>query len=274
MRRSALKRERNLDPCGALFRRLRRYARLSDTDLGLLAEAACERVRSFGAHEDIIREGDAPTGVLVVLEGWACRYKYLKDGRRQIVGLLLPGDLSDLNMYILREMDHSIGTIGPATVGEIGRDALERTLAGRPRITEALRWDAVVTAAIQREWTVSLGQRHAPERMAHLLCEVFLRLGAAGLARGMSCEIPLTQAELADATGLSAVHVNRTLQELRSAGLISLANRTLTIHDLDALKRAALFNPNYLHLDRGESGRRRSARAGRHAARPSGVEGT
>ena len=121
---------------------------------------------------------------------------------------------------------------------------------GSPRIAELLWRDALVTAAIQREWIVSLGQRHALERTGHLLCETFLRLEAAGLASGSICEFPITQAELADATGLSAVHVNRTLQELRSTGLVSLANRTLTIHDMGALMRAALFNPSYLHLGR------------------------
>ena len=266
-----MKRERNVDPCDALFRRFRRYARLSDPDRRRVADAARERVRHFGAREDIIREGDAPTGVLLMLEGWACRYKYLEDGRRQIVGLLLPGDLCDLNIFLLREMDHSIATLTAAKVSEIGREAFERLLA-RPRVAEALLWDALVTAAIQREWIVNLGQRHALERTAHLLCEVFLRLRVAGRASGTSCEFPVTQAELADATGLSAVHVNRTLQELRSMRLITLAGRTLTIHDMDALMQAALFNPNYLHLERGGLTRADPPeRSESHAAKKSGV---
>jgi CRP-like cAMP-binding protein len=249
MPRTALKREHTVDPCDALFRRHRRFARLSELDRKLLADAACERLRHFGPREDIAREGDRPTGILLMVEGWACRYKSLEDGRRQIVGFFLPGDFCDLNVFVLNEMDHSLGTITSATVGEIGREWFER-LQSSPRIAELLWRDALVTAAIQREWIVSLGQRHALERTGHLLCETFLRLDAAGLASGSSCEFPITQAELADATGLSAVHVNRTLQELRSTGLVSLANRTLTIHDMAALMRASLFNPSYLHLRR------------------------
>jgi CRP-like cAMP-binding protein len=238
------------DRCDALFRRLARFTRLSDTDREVLSLAASRHVRTFAARDDLIREGDRPTAVFLVLEGWACRYKHLEDGRRQIVGFFLPGDLCDLNIFILREMDHSIGAITPVVAGEIGREAFEGILADRPRITQALWWDTLVTVAIQREWTVNLGQREALERTAHLLCELFLRLRVAGLASGTSCEFPVTQADLADAIGLSPVHVNRTLQKLRVAGLISLSGRTLTIHDLEELKRVALFSANYLHLDR------------------------
>jgi CRP-like cAMP-binding protein len=119
-----------------------------------------------------------------------------------------------------------------------------------PRITQALFWDELVTVAIQREWTLNVGQRTAYERIAHLLCELYLRLRTVGLTDGTSCHFPLTQVDLADATGLTAVHVNRTLQELRRDGLIELQSKTLTIPDLNALRQVALFNDNYLHLDR------------------------
>jgi CRP-like cAMP-binding protein len=217
--------------------------------------AAIERVsrrgvREIGSRRDLIREGDPPRVVNLILEGWACRYKTLPDGRRQIVSLFIPGDLCDLNVYILKEMDHNIGAITALRVAEIGRDDFEQLMIEHPRIMQALFWDELVTVAIQREWTLNVGQRTAYERISHLLCEMFLRLKVVGLADGTSCHFPLTQLDLADATGLTAVHVNRTLQELRRDGLIELHSKTLTIPDLDALKAAAMFNDNYLHLNR------------------------
>ena len=206
------------------------------------------------ARRDIIREGDAPRSVLIVLEGWACRYKTLPDGRRQIVALFIPGDVADLNAHLLKRMDHSIGAITAVKVAEVPREEFERLMAEHPRVTQALLWDELVTVAVQPEWTLNVGQRTAYERISHLLFELFLRLQAVGLTDGNSCDFPLTQGDLADTTGLTAVHVNRTLQELRADGLIELYGRKLTIPDLDALMRASTFNPNYLHFDH-EGGR-------------------
>ncbi|HEX8842043.1 MAG TPA: helix-turn-helix domain-containing protein, partial [Sphingomicrobium sp.] len=120
----------------------------------------------------------------------------------------------------------------------------------RPRITQALWWHELVTTAIQREWTVNLGQRSAYERLGHLLVELYLRLKTVGRAQDGRCDFPLTQNDLADATGLTAVHVNRTLQELRRDGLIELERKQLRILDLERLKDVSMFNPNYLHLER------------------------
>lgn len=229
--------------------RLQAYTRLSKDDLAAIDRISRRGHREVGARRDLVREGDPPRFVNLVLEGWACRYKTLPDGRRQIVGLFIPGDLCDLNIYILKEMDHNIGAISNVKVAEIGRDDFERLMLEHPRITQALFWDELVTVAIQREWTLNLGQRTAYERLAHLLCEMFLRLQTVGLTDGNKCHFPMTQVDLADVTGLTAVHVNRTLQELRRNGLIELASKTLTIPDLRALKDAAMFNDNYLHLD-------------------------
>jgi len=187
--------------------------------------------------------------VHLILTGWACRYKQLEDGRRQIVSFFLPGDICDLNIFILREMDHSIGTITSVTIADLSREFFYEISAGHPRIATAFWWESLVNSAIQREWTMSLGQRTASERMAHLLCEIFLRLRLAGLTREDSCDFPLTQSDLADATGLSKVHVNRTLQELRSAELIVLRGKSLTVPSLERLMNAGLFNANYLHMD-------------------------
>jgi len=233
-----------------LVRKLGCYVRLSAEDKKPLNEAVRLKVRRVGPREDIIREGDCPDQVNLILEGWACRYKQLEDGRRQIIAFFLPGDLVDTHVFMLREMDHSIGTLNAVTLAEIGRDALTGIAERFPRVTQALWWEMMVATAVQREWTVNIGQRTATERLGHLLCELFLRMRAIDLTNGNSCELPITQVDLADALGLSNVHVNRVLQELRSSGLVSLRGRHLSIPDLAALSAASLFNPNYLHLDR------------------------
>jgi CRP-like cAMP-binding protein len=233
-----------------LVRKLEQFVRLSSADRAFLTRAASERLRKFGPRVDIVREGERPKDVQLVVAGWACRYKQLEDGRRQVVSFFLPGDICDLNVFILREMDHSIGSITDVAIADLSRDFFEEISAGYPRIVTALWWESLVDAAIQREWTLNLGQRTALERMAHLLCEMFFRLRLAGLTNGDSCDFPLTQADLADASGLSKVHVNRTLQELRSANLIVLKGRTLVVPDLRRLMDAGLFNANYLHMER------------------------
>jgi CRP-like cAMP-binding protein len=145
-------------------------------------------VKQVPARRDLIREGETPMSVYLVLDGWACRYKQLPDGRRQVVAFLVPGDLCDLNVYILKEMDHTIGAISTIKVAEIAGDEFEQMMADHPRITQALFWNELVTNAIQREWTLNLGQRTAYERIAHLFVELFLRLEVVGLTNGGSCE--------------------------------------------------------------------------------------
>lgn len=234
----------------SLVLRLDAFTRLSQDDRAVIDRASRRSVREVDARRDLIREGDSPRFVYLMLDGWTCRYKTLPDGRRQIVAFFIPGDLCDLNIYILKEMDHSVGAITPIRVAEIGREEMDQLTVDHPRITQALWWNELVTVAIQREWTLNLGQRTAFERIAHLLVEMFLRLEAVSMTQGDSVAFPLTQVDLADATGLTPVHVNRTLQELRRAGLVELHNRRLTIPDMAALKDAAMFNDNYLHLNR------------------------
>src|SRR6185312_4481633 len=216
-------------------RKLEQFVRLSAEDRAILTRAVTSHVRQFGPRVDIEREGDQPTDVHLILSGWACRYKQFEDGRRQIVSFFLPGDMCDMNIFILKEMDHSIGTITPVTIIDLSRDFFDEISTGFPRVATALWWETLVNVAIQREWTMNLGQRTASERMAHLLCELFFRLRLAGLTEDNSCEFPLTQADLADATGLSKVHVNRTLQALRTAELVVLKGKTLTVPSLERL---------------------------------------
>lgn len=227
--------------------RLETFTRLSPEDEAAISNLATV-TRVIPARRDLIREGARPEFIYLMLDGWACRYKTLPDGRRQIVGFLIPGDFCDLNLYVLREMDHSVGAITRLAIADVSRSDMESLAENYPRVTQALGWESLVNAAIQREWTVNVGQRTAYERIAHLLVELFLRLKSVRLTRGESCDFPLTQNDLADATGLTAVHVNRTLQELRRQRLIVLEHKRLAIPDLEGLMDAAMFNPNYLHL--------------------------
>jgi CRP-like cAMP-binding protein len=233
-----------------LIRKIEQFTALPPDERRNLEAVARRRVIDLADGAELVGEGDRPPGVRLFLEGWACRYKSLADGRRQILGLLLPGDLFDLNLFLLDEMDHAVVALTPLVLAEIPRDALEELLAQSPALAEALSRDLLAQIAIQREWTLNVGRRTALERVAHLLCEIFLRLEAIGLTDGRRCALPLNQAELADATGLSVVHVNRILQQLRSAGLLHLNGRQMELPDLAGLRRLALFNPAYLHRAR------------------------
>jgi CRP-like cAMP-binding protein len=228
--------------------KLEAFTKLSPDDRAALS-GLTRNFRFVDARRDLISEGDKPRYVHLVLDGWACRYKTLPDGKRQIVGLFIPGDFCDVNVYILKAMDHSIGAITRLKVAMITPEEMNALTAERPRVTQALWWHELVTAAVQREWTLNLGQRSAYERLAHLLIELYLRLNAVGRAHNGRCDFPLTQNDLADATGLTSVHVNRTLQELRRDGLIELERKQLQILDMPRMMDAAMFNPNYLHLD-------------------------
>jgi len=232
-----------------LVRKIEAYTRLSAEERQALLALVANNVRRIPSRQEMIREGERPTHVQLLLDGWAFRHKTLVDGRRQIIAFFLPGDMCDLNITLLREMDHSITSLTSVSVAEISHGVIDALLLRYPRIMRALWWETLVNAAIQREWTVNLGQRTAFERIAHLLCEVFMRLRIVGRTNGQKCEFPVTQAELGEAVGLSTVHVNRTLQEMRAAGLITLNGKELTIIDLPQLQELAMFNPAYLHLD-------------------------
>lgn len=236
-----------------LARRLGHFVALTPEDESLLTDICRERVRRIGPREDVVREGERPRCLYALLDGWAMRTKSLEDGRRQVLSFALPGDVCEQHTFLLSRADHGMTAVTQLAVAEITAARMAEVVRASPRLALAFAWSDLVAHALQREWTINLGQRSALERMAHLICELYLRLRAIGHTHDLTCELPVTQAMLADATGISAVHVNRTLQELRASNLITLRGKNLTIHDLEALQASALFNPAYLHLD--EAGR-------------------
>ena len=241
-------RDPDFDASNTLVRKLAALAPLSASDKSLLTQICEGRSRIVEARTDIIREGTPPGGVFLILDGFACRYKIRATGARHISAYLLPGDTCDLDAALLARMDHSIGTLSPCRVVQIEPATISALLA-EPQIATALRRSALVEAATLREWLVNVGIRTALERLAHLFCELLLRLQVVGRATSDSFDLPLTQQDLADTTGLSNVHVNRVLQELRRQRLIELRSRSLRILNPSGLKAAAEFKPNYLHLE-------------------------
>lgn len=236
------------NPIHFLIRKLEIFTELSEEEKRALQDAAGQ-IRSYGAHEDLVREGEMSGGVPVVISGFACRHKMLPDGRRQVIGYFLPGDMCDARVFILKKMDHTITTLAPTTTCLLPRDAILDLTSRFPRVTRAFWWNTLVEEAIVRQWLVNVGQRTALERLAHLFCEIHMRLQVVGLATPGGCELPVTQSELADTVALSTVHVNRTLKELRRVGLVSMSGKSLTIHDLPGLRALAMFDPDYLHLE-------------------------
>jgi CRP-like cAMP-binding protein len=211
-------------------------------------EAICADAREIGARRNIIREGDRPDHVHLMVEGWAARYKLLPDGGRQITAFLIPGDFCDIHVTILGEMDHSIAAIGRTRVAYIPRSRMD-ALSERPRIARALWWATLVDEAVLRAWIVNIGRRDAFEAVGHLMCELYVRMKNVGLTTDHSFELPLTQEEIADALGLTPVHVNRVLQRMRSEALITLKRGAFRILDYRRLEIASGFNPNYLHIE-------------------------
>ncbi len=230
----------------AFLNKLRGYAPLTRGDEEAL-EAACNNVRRYPPGYDLIREGDEPSVVFVVLEGWACRYKMLPDGGRQIIAFLMPGDCCDVHVAVLAEMDHSIATLTTARVATIPRAQMEALTDARHGLTKAFWWTQLVDEGVLRATIVSMGRRTTLERIAHLLCELYFRMRNIGLTDEGPCEMPFTQIVLADAVGLTPVHTNRVIKKLREAGALEVMPGSMIIADIAKLVHIAGFDDNYLH---------------------------
>lgn len=230
----------------ALVRKMESISTLDVADAALLT-AVCDRTNVYPARHDLIREGDKPANVFIMLEGWACRYKLLPEGGRQIMAFLMPGDFCDMHVAVLDEMDHSIATITKARVAAVPRTEMEQLVVATQALTHAFWRAQLIDEGTLRSWIVSMGRRSSIERVAHLMCELYVRAHTIGLADGDRLAFPLTQVVLADALGLTAVHVNRVLRTLRAEGVMEIGRGVLTIDDPKKLSRIAGFQDNYLH---------------------------
>lgn len=230
-----------------LIRKLESTAVLADEERHALRSLPVT-VRGIQPGQDILRERDHATHCAVMLDGWSCRYQLLDGGRRQILSFHLPGDMPDLLSLHLDVLDHSLAALTPCVVALIPHDSLRERIGRLPGLAAALWRESQVDAAIFRSWITAIGRRSAYGRVAHLFSELYLRQVTAGFAEGSQCPMPLRHTDLADASGLTTVHISRTLRTMRSENLITLKDRTLIVHDLDRLYAAAEFDPIYLHL--------------------------
>ncbi len=220
---------------------------LAEPDLAALRTLPFAR-RTVERDAFIVREGEEPTSCSLILEGSAFRQKVVRNGTRQIISFHFPAEFIDLQSCLLAVNDHGVQALGPCTLAVVPRSALLALVAQRPALARAVWFDTLLEGAIFREWVVNVGRRNARARIAHLLCELAMRLDSS-IEDGRVYHLPLTQEHIADATGLTSVHTNRTIQALRREGLISLASGKLVVHDWSALRSIGDFSELYLHRE-------------------------
>jgi CRP-like cAMP-binding protein len=220
---------------------------VSDAERALI-EQLPRRMRSFGNGEELVAEGSRPTESCLVTTGFTARAQVLPDGKRQLTALHVPGDFVDLHAFLLKLMDHSVVSIGRSQAAFIPHASILALVETVPHIGRLFWLSTVIDAAIQRTWITSLGRRSPSRHIAYLLCELYMRLEVLGLVRDKGFEFPATQTDIADMVGLSLVHVNRTIQELRASKLVAWRNSLITIPDIDRLRDYAEFDPTYLNL--------------------------
>jgi CRP-like cAMP-binding protein len=234
-------------PIATLLLKLRLRDSLSEHEAKMLA-GAVERIESCAANHLLVAAGEPLTHSILLIEGVVARHKDLADGQRQITELHVPGDFVDLHGYLLKRLEHHVSALTPARLAFVSHAALTGITEREPHLGRMLWLSTMIDGAVQRERILSIGRRTALGRVAHLICELFARLEVVGLTDGDSFPLPITQMDLADATGLTSVHVNRMLRQLRSEGLMTFRGGVVEIHDLARLEQVAEFDRSYLFL--------------------------
>jgi CRP-like cAMP-binding protein len=222
-----------------------------------LSEAEVNRMRSMvsgtrlvAARTDLASYGDRVNHSTLLQEGLVIRYRTLATGGRQILAIHVPGDFVDFQSFLLKVMDHSIAALSPCKVASVPHAVLHQITEEMPHLARLFATSGLIDAAINREWLLAMGRQNALARIAHLFCELYVRLSVVGLSAKYGFSIPLRQIDLADAVGLSTVHVNRSIQALRTRGLLEWTGDRIELRNWPALVALAEFNPIYLHLDR------------------------
>lgn len=229
------------------FRSLANHDVVSEAEKAQL-RLVLNREREVQPDEDIVQQGSRPQVSTVLAGGFAARYKLTAEGTRQITALHVPGDFVDLHAFLLKTMDHGIVALSPCRIVTVEHSDLVTLAQTAPHLTRLFWLKTVIDGAVHREWIVAMGRRSKRAHLAHLICELFVRLRAVDLTQENGFHFPLSQGEMADVLGLSLVHMNRTIQGLRRDGLISWTNQTIEILDWDALSAIADFDPTYLSL--------------------------
>lgn len=232
-----------------LIAKLRVRDELSADEVAVLQQLPVA-TRTYARHERIVREGEEQTRSRLLVEGWAARAKTLPNGSRQITELHLPGDFMDLHSLLLKRLDHDVIALTPCTVADVEHARLKELTETHPHLTRLFWLSTLIDSAIHREALTLMGRANALQQLAHLLCELYVRHRVLGLTPEGRLAMPITQEDLADVCGLTPVHVNRVLQELRGTGLVESRGRTMIFPDLDALKKLAQFDARYLSLER------------------------
>ena len=240
-------------PLEILVRNLELRTRLSAEDRDAVM-ALPYTLRTLEPSSYTIREADPPEACAVLLSGFAYRQKLTGDGARQIVALHIPGDALDFQNLFLDVSDHSVQMLTRAEVAFVPRGDLQALARSRSGVGHAILVKILVEASVFREWVLNVGRRDSRARLAHLLCELAVRLDAEGLAQEYGYELPMTQEQLADAVGLTPVHVNRTLKALEAEGLITRTRRNISFPNWQQMRRVGDFNQRYLHLEPQKSG--------------------
>ena len=234
------------DVFGSLIRKLERLTALTDADREAIGALPFTMMRGRASHY-LVRERDKVTQCAILISGYACRHKTTSEGGRQIVSFHLPGDVLDLQHLLFPIADHNVQTITEATWACVPAEALRRIVQGSNTIMEALWRDTLIDGAVFREWVLNVGRRDAKSRVAHMLCEFATRRENAGMGSPERFELPMSQEQIADATGLTPVHVNRMLHALSDDGIIARDKRQVDILDWKRMRRVADFDPIYLH---------------------------
>ena len=232
----------------ALARKFDQFASLDSSERAVLRRALAAKVQMAGRGVALATQGDAPGDVEIILSGWAIRYRVAPTGKRQVLAIYVPGDVCEFGAFLMREHDSHIVAVTDVRTAAIGRAALSELTALQPRLAQGFWWESLSAASIQRQWMVRIAHAPARARVAGLICELAVRLFAVDHADDSGFAMPLTQAELADACGMTSEHTNRTLRELKQAGLVSIERGHLHLQDWDGLSAVAQFRPDYLHF--------------------------
>lgn len=230
----------------ALIKRLRISSAIADEDIREI-ETLPIVVRHFPVETAVVRDGERATDCCLIADGFCARSKTIASGKRQILSLHVPGEIPDLMSLFLHVMDHDLSTLTPATLGFISHDNLQRLHRRSPDVAEMFWRDTLIDAAMFREWIVNVGQRPAPARLAHVMIELRERLRLIGRVDGNSFEMPLTQEQIGEALGITSVHANRVIKQLREEGVVEFNRGRVTVRDERKFQELADFDARYLH---------------------------